>query len=50
MMQEDRCVLCNGGNVENVKHFYWSVKILIRIDVAFWKGPDENCMWEQRSG
>ena len=21
MMQEDRCVLCNGGNVENVKHF-----------------------------
>ena len=21
MMQEDRCVLCNGGNVENVRHF-----------------------------
>ena len=21
MMQEDRCVLCNGGNVESVEHF-----------------------------
>ena len=44
--EEDRCVLCNGGNVENVKHFV--LESLIRIDVDFQKGSRE--LWEQRSG
>ena len=44
MVEEERCVLCNGGKVEDVKHFVLECE---EIDVSFWKGSRE--LWEQRS-
>ena len=49
MVEEDRCVLCNGGNVEDVKHFVLECEEFDQdIDVGFWKGSRE--LWEQRRG
>ena len=47
MVEEDRCVLCNGGKVEDVKHFVLECEEF-DIDVGFWKRSRE--LWEQRSG
>ena len=48
MVEEDRCVLCNGGKVEMLSILYWSVRSLTRTDAGFWKGSRE--LWEQRNG
>jgi len=36
MVEEDDSVVCDGGEVEDIKNSYWSVKSLSRIDENCW--------------